>query len=110
MIGEVIRVTRIANDMTIQDLSRSSQVSKSYITEVEKGKKNPSKHVLDQFSKGLDLATDDLLALDEYHNFLMANKEKLQVYRLLLSRVLETYIERESLSRSLKKTIQMIKR
>lgn len=41
MIGEVIRVTRRAkNDMTINDLSKKSQVSKSYITEIEKGKKN----------------------------------------------------------------------
>ena len=36
MIGEVVRVTRVANDMTINDLSKKSQVSKSYITEIEK--------------------------------------------------------------------------
>ena len=42
MIGEVVRVTRIANDFTIKDLSEKSQVSKSYINEIEKGKKTPS--------------------------------------------------------------------
>lgn len=42
MIREVVRVTRIANDFTTKDLSEKSQVSKSYINEIEKGKKTPS--------------------------------------------------------------------
>ena len=36
MIGEVVKVTRIANDFTTKNLSEKSQVSKSYINEIEK--------------------------------------------------------------------------
>ena len=55
MIGEVVRVTRRAkNDMTINDLSKKSQVSKSYITEIEKGKKTPSNDILDLFGKVIE--------------------------------------------------------
>ena len=55
MIGEVVRVTRRdKNDMTINDLSKKSQVSKSYITEIEKGKKTPSNDILDLFGKVIE--------------------------------------------------------
>lgn len=96
MIGEVIRVTRRAkNDMTIEDLSKKSQVSKSYITEIEKGKKKPSNNILNKLSIGFDLDIEDLLALDEYHESLIGKKEKLEIYRMLLLKALETYEEKE---------------
>ena len=96
MIGEVVRVTRRAkNDMTINDLSKKSQVSKSYITEIEKGKKTPSNDILNKLSKGLDLDIETLLTLDEYHESLLGKKEKLEIYRMLLLKTLETYEEKE---------------
>ena len=51
MIREVVRVTRIANDFTTKDLSEKSQVSKSYINEIEKGKKNYAVIFLSTFEK-----------------------------------------------------------
>ena len=36
MLVEVLRIARIANDMTITDVSNKTGVSKSYITEIEK--------------------------------------------------------------------------
>lgn len=42
-IGEVLRLLRIANDLSITALSERTGISKSYITEIEKGKKNPIK-------------------------------------------------------------------
>ena len=86
MIGEVVRVTRIANDFTTKDLSEKSQVSKSYINEIEKGNK---------LSEGFNLDIEDLLLLDEYHNSLIGKKEKLEIYRMLLLKTLETYEEKE---------------
>lgn len=38
-IGEVLRLLRIANDLSISELSKKTSISKSYITEIEKGKK-----------------------------------------------------------------------
>ena len=65
MIGEVVRVTRIANDLTTEDLSEKSQVSKSYINEIEKGKKTPSYDILNKLSKEFDVEVEDLLLLEE---------------------------------------------
>lgn len=95
MIGEVVRVTRIANDLTTEDLSEKSQVSKSYINEIEKGKKTPSNDILNKLSKEFDLEFEDLLLLEEYHNSLIGKKEKLEIYRMLLLKTLETYEEIE---------------
>ena len=95
MIGEVVRVTRIANDLTTEDLSEKSQVSKSYINEIEKEKKTPSNDILNKLSKEFDLEFEDLLLLEEYHNSLIGKKEKLEIYRMLLLKTLETYEEIE---------------
>lgn len=95
MIGEVVRVTRIANDLTTEDLSEKSQVSKSYINEIEKGKKTPYNDILNKLSKEFDLEFEDLLLLEEYHNSLIGKKEKLEIYRMLLLKTLETYEEIE---------------
>lgn len=95
MIGEVVRVTRIANDLTTEDLSEKSQVSKSYINEIEKDKKTPSNDILNKLSKEFDLEFEDLLLLEEYHNSLIGKKEKLEIYRMLLLKTLETYEEIE---------------
>lgn len=38
-IGEILRVLRIAYDLSITQLSKKTKISKSYITEVEKGKR-----------------------------------------------------------------------
>lgn len=95
MIGEVVRVTRIANDFTTKDLSEKSQVSKSYINEIEKGKKNPSDNILNKLSEGFNLDIEDLLILNKYHDSLISKKEKLEIYRMLLLKTLETYEEIE---------------
>ena len=94
MIGEVVKVTRVANDMTTKDLSEKSQVSKSYINEIEKRKENTSNDILNKLSEGFNLDIEDLLLLDEYHDSLIGKKEKLEIYRMLLLKTLETYEEK----------------
>lgn len=47
MIGEVLRVSRIASDMTIKEATIKAGLCVSYITELEKQKrKNPSTEYL----------------------------------------------------------------
>ena len=42
MIGNTLRLTRIANDITRKDSSKKNGVSVSFLTDIEKGKGNPS--------------------------------------------------------------------
>ena len=39
-IGEILRLLRISCDLSISELSQKTKISKSYITEIEKGEKN----------------------------------------------------------------------
>ena len=54
-IGEVLRLLRIAYDLSISELSKRTKISKSYITEIEKGEKNPSDKILKNYSTGLGI-------------------------------------------------------
>ena len=91
MIGEVIRVARIANDMTSSSLSDSSSVSKSYITEIEQGKKIPSKSIINKLANALNLKAETLYAFDKYHTLLLESRKELYIYRSLLMAILEVY-------------------
>ena len=52
MIGEVLRVSRIASDMTIKEATIKAGLCVSYITELEKQKrKNPSTEYLKKYVK-----------------------------------------------------------
>ena len=48
-----LRCSRIANDLKIEQLSRITGVSKSYICEIEKGKKHPSQEVIEKYVTNL---------------------------------------------------------
>lgn len=105
MLGEVIRITRIANDMSISTLSEKSAVSKSYITEIEKGKKRPSDCILSKLSFALDLTEQDLQKFDELHNSLIKTKKDLYAYRKLLIRILKFYANKERLGSEMETNI-----
>lgn len=70
-VGEILRLLRIAYDLSISDLSIKTQISKSYITEIEKGIKNPSEKIIKKYSVGLGIPEKTLKYLlqeTEYKN------------------------------------------
>jgi len=96
MISEVLRVVRIANDMSIKEVSNNSNVSVSYISEIEKNKhNNPSIYTLEKICMAYNLKVSDLLSLDEYHESIIGLKEQLKIYQLLLIKTLDLYNEKE---------------
>ena len=97
MIGEVLRISRIANDMSIKEVSQEAQVSVSYITEIEKQKrKNPSTEFLRKVCAAYNLRVSEFLALNDYHDSLIGQKEELETYKLLLMEILKTYEEKNN--------------
>lgn len=83
-IGEVLRLLRISFDLSISELSQRTSISKSYITEIEKGVKNPSAKILEKYSKGLGIPKEVL-------NYMLSNfPQKHLSYQKLLSEILST--------------------
>ncbi len=64
-IGEAIRLLRVHHDLKQNQLARLLDMSTSYVSEVERGRKIPTLDVLDRMAKTFDIATSSLLYLAE---------------------------------------------
>ena len=83
MIGEVLRISRIANDMTIKEVSEKANVSVSYLSDLEKQRKdNPSIEMLKKICAVYNLKLSQFYMLDDYHNALIGVREELEIYRM----------------------------
>ncbi len=60
--GRRLREQRKRRGWSQQQLSDASQVSRSYIAEIEKGEKRPRPLVAESLAKSLDLLVSDLIS------------------------------------------------
>ena len=60
-IGGSLRRVRTARRRTLRDVSRRARVSLGYLSEVERGRKEPSSELLAAICEALDVALPDLL-------------------------------------------------
>jgi transcriptional regulator with XRE-family HTH domain len=61
-IGDSLRKVRTARRRTLRDVSRAARVSLGYLSEVERGRKEPSSELLAAICEALDLALHELLS------------------------------------------------
>jgi transcriptional regulator with XRE-family HTH domain len=61
-IGASLRRIRTARRRTLRDVSRRARVSLGYLSEVERGRKEPSSELLAAICEALDIALADLLS------------------------------------------------
>jgi transcriptional regulator with XRE-family HTH domain len=61
LVGEVLRARRIAQGFTLRDVSARARVSLGYISEVERGQKEPSSELLAALAGALDVPLSRLL-------------------------------------------------
>lgn len=61
-IGGSLRRARTARRRTLRDVSRRARVSLGYLSEVERGVKEPSSELLAAICEALDVSLPDLLA------------------------------------------------
>lgn len=65
-ICKVLRLLRIANDLSIKELSDISGISVSYITDIEKGvKSKPSMEIIEKYSKALGISKSTIMFFEE---------------------------------------------
>ncbi|WP_314536672.1 helix-turn-helix transcriptional regulator [uncultured Corynebacterium sp.] len=60
-IGEVFRTIRHHRSERISDVARRANVSPQYLSEVERGVKDPSSEIVESISTALDLPVSDVL-------------------------------------------------
>lgn len=88
-LGSVLKLLRIANDMTVKELAEKMEVSSTYITEVEANNKNPSLNTLAKYSNALGVSRSSILYFDEEGSKNGYN------YQELLLKILQKIIKKE---------------
>lgn len=61
LIGEVLRTQRVARGLTLRQVSARAQVSLGYISEVERGHKEPSSELLAALCAALEVSLSQVL-------------------------------------------------
>ncbi len=61
-IGSGLRRVRTARRRTLRDISRAARVSLGYLSEVERGRKEPSSELLASICEALDVTVPELLS------------------------------------------------
>ena len=60
-VGEVLRARRLAEGLTLRDVSQKARVSLGYISEVERGQKEPSSELLAALAGALEVPLSKVL-------------------------------------------------
>lgn len=63
--GKILRLFRIARDMSIKELAEKMQVSSSYISDVERGVRNPSMETCKKYSDAFGVPLSVIIFFDE---------------------------------------------
>jgi transcriptional regulator with XRE-family HTH domain len=64
-LGEALRLVRSFHDMNQTDLAQRLGISRSYLSELEAGKKTPSLDLLDSYAKAFEIPISYLLLFCE---------------------------------------------
>lgn len=65
MLGNILRLIRIANDHSIKKVAEKTGVSSAYVCEIEKGKKTPSLKILKKYAKVYGIKVSKIITLAE---------------------------------------------
>jgi len=60
--GKLVRTRRRALDMSQEELGDKSDLNRGYISDIERGLRNPSLKVIDRIAKALGMELDELFA------------------------------------------------
>jgi transcriptional regulator with XRE-family HTH domain len=71
MLPEALRLIRVFHDVKQNELAERFGVSKSYISEIESGKKNPSIELIEKYAAEFRLPSSSILFFSEQ----LSNKE-----------------------------------
>lgn len=86
-INEILKLVRIAQDLSTKEVADRMNVRSSYISDVERGDRNPNLKTLDKYCAALNISTDNLFLWRE------DQKKNRYTYRKLLMKLLQAIDE-----------------
>ena len=82
MIGYILRIIRVANDLSIRELAEAIGFSSAYISEIERGKKTPTIESLKRFAEYYKFPVSYVFVLDELRESLGLSYQRLLYFTL----------------------------
>ncbi len=66
MLNEALRLVRVFHDLSQKELAEKLGISKSYLSEIESGKKTPTINLLKQYSEVFDVPISSIIFFAEH--------------------------------------------
>jgi len=86
MIGEALKMFRTIHGHKAKELAELLEISPSYLSEIETGKKKPSYELLEKYSEVFDIKLSALIVFSEdYHENKSTDKAKNGVRKMLFN-------------------------
>jgi transcriptional regulator with XRE-family HTH domain len=68
MLNEALRLMRVFHDLAQKELAEKLRISKSYLSEIESGKKTPTLDLLNRYSQVFDIPVSSIMFFSENLN------------------------------------------
>lgn len=65
MVNESLRLFRVFHDFKLIEMANELGISPSYLSEIEKGKKDPTLKLLDKYAEVFNIPTSSILSFSE---------------------------------------------
>ncbi|HEX2858857.1 MAG TPA: helix-turn-helix transcriptional regulator [Alphaproteobacteria bacterium] len=75
MLNEALRFIRVFHDLKQKEAADKLGISKSYLSEIESGDKNPTLQLIDSYSKVFDIPPSSILYFSENLNLKGAHEK-----------------------------------
>ena len=104
-LGEKIRESRLARDITLRELARRLEITPSYLSDIENDRRVPAEGILKLIAGALEIPLDELMALagrfgDATERYL----KKTPIAGTLFRRISEANLQPEDLKKLLEET------
>ena len=93
MINEALRLLRVFNEVKLKELSQKMEISVSYLSEIENGKKKPSLEIIQKYADVFNLKASEILFFSEK---IQTNNPKTQVKSIISRKLIEFLISVEN--------------
>jgi len=85
MLNEALRLIRVFHDMPQTDAAAKLGIAKSYLSEIESGKKVPTLRVLDSYSKLFNIPLSSILLFSEHmHDGVRGERVRVSISKKVL--------------------------
>lgn len=89
MIGDILKRTRTIYGYKASDMSELLQISKSYLSEIENNKKQPSLELLEKYSEIYEMKLSSLILLSENYDDANKNNKGDKFIRNMMIKLIE---------------------